>query len=171
MPGALIGEFYFLDQIAQAFACTDPHASVRIERHRREGEDADFHRCQSSAVAEGIASLASKSLVSLDASVPSGRWRLLENIRAYAFDKLAEHGETDQVARRHAEFVRNLFAPAAESPRVALDDLPSYIRDIGSGISDSITVGSSGPPLRRFSLVTASNRNLPAWFSCSKAPK
>ena len=64
MPGALIGEFYFLDQIAQAFACTDPHASVRIERHRREGEDADFHRCQSSAVAEGIASLASKSLVS-----------------------------------------------------------------------------------------------------------
>jgi predicted ATPase/DNA-binding winged helix-turn-helix (wHTH) protein len=83
-----------------------------------------------SAVAEGIASLAAKSLVSLDASVPSGRWRLLETIRVYALEKLAESGDAELIARRHAEFFRNLFAPAAERPRVALDDLPHYIRDI-----------------------------------------
>jgi predicted ATPase/DNA-binding winged helix-turn-helix (wHTH) protein len=84
----------------------------------------------SSAVAEGIASLAAKSLVSLDASVPSGRWRLLETIRVYALEKLAENGDAELIARRHAEFFRDVFAPAAESPRVALDDLPHYIRDI-----------------------------------------
>ena len=83
-----------------------------------------------SAVAEGTASLAAKSLVSLDTSVASGRWRLLETTRAYGLDKLDETGATDQVARRHTEFFRNLFAPAAVSPRVALDDLPHYIRDI-----------------------------------------
>lgn len=83
-----------------------------------------------SAVAEGIASLAAKSLVSLDTSVASGRWRLLETTRAYGLDKLDETGATDQVARRHTEFFRSLFAPAAVSPRVALDDLPHYIRDI-----------------------------------------
>ena len=83
-----------------------------------------------SAVADGIASLAAKSLVSLDASVPSGRWQLLETIRAYALEKLAGSGDAGLIARRHAEFFRNAFAPAAESPRVALDDLPHYIRDI-----------------------------------------
>ncbi len=54
-----------------------------------------------SAVAEGIASLAAKSLVSLDTSVASGRWRLLETTRAYGLDKLGEAGATDQVARHH----------------------------------------------------------------------
>jgi predicted ATPase/DNA-binding winged helix-turn-helix (wHTH) protein len=83
-----------------------------------------------SAIAEGIASLAAKSLVSLDTSVASGRWRLLETTRAYGLDKLGETGAMDLVARRHTEFFRSLFAPAAESPRVALDDLPHYIRDI-----------------------------------------
>ena len=39
-------------------------------------------------------------------------------------------GDAGLIARRHAEFFRNAFAPAAESPRVALDDLPHYIRDI-----------------------------------------
>ena len=82
------------------------------------------------AVAEGIASLAAKSLVSLDTSVASGRWRLLETTRAYGLDRLGETGATDEVARRHTEFFRGLFAPAAESPHVALDDLPHYIRDI-----------------------------------------
>ncbi|UFW48214.1 MULTISPECIES: ATP-binding protein [Bradyrhizobium] len=81
-------------------------------------------------VAEGIASLVAKSLVSLDASASFGRWRLLETIRAYALDKLAESGEGEQVARRHAEFYRDLFALAAAGPSVDLNDLPRYVRDI-----------------------------------------
>jgi predicted ATPase/DNA-binding winged helix-turn-helix (wHTH) protein len=81
-------------------------------------------------IAEGIASLAAKSLVSLDASVRTGRWRLLETIRAYALDKLAEYGEVKQVARRHAEFFRDLFGPATEGPFVDSLDLPRYVREI-----------------------------------------
>ncbi|HTI01635.1 MAG TPA: winged helix-turn-helix domain-containing protein, partial [Acidisoma sp.] len=81
-------------------------------------------------VAEGIASLTAKSLVSLDASEPSGRWRLLETIRAYALDKLAESGEANWVARRHAEFFRDLFGPLMAGPLIALDELPRYAREI-----------------------------------------
>jgi predicted ATPase/DNA-binding winged helix-turn-helix (wHTH) protein len=83
-----------------------------------------------SMVADGIASLAAKSLVSLDASVGSGRWRLLETIRAYALDKLAETHEAEEVARRHAEFFRDLFAPATERPFVDFAALPRYVREI-----------------------------------------
>lgn len=83
-----------------------------------------------SMVAERIASLAAKSLISLDASVPSGRWRLLESTRAYAFDKLAESGEADQLARRHAEFFRDMLRPFMAGPLVAPDELPGYAREI-----------------------------------------
>lgn len=79
-------------------------------------------------VAEGIASLAAKSLVSLDALAPFGRWRLLDTIRAYALDKLAESGEAEEMAHRHAVFFRDLFARAAEGPFV--DFLPRYVRDL-----------------------------------------
>ncbi|MEI9925336.1 MAG: transcriptional regulator [Bradyrhizobium sp.] len=81
-------------------------------------------------VAEGIASLAAKSLVSLDALAPSGRWRLLETIRAYALDRLAESGEAEVIAHRHAVFFRDLFAQAAEGPFVDFHNLPRYVRDL-----------------------------------------
>ena len=90
-----------------------------------------------SVVAEGIASLAVKSLVSLEASAVSGRWRLLETIRAYALDKLMESGEAEPAARRHAEFfrdqfapARNLFSPVTGVPLDALRDLPHYVREM-----------------------------------------
>src|SRR6516162_2808078 len=57
-----------------------------------------------SAVTEGIANLAAKSLVTLDKSSPTGRWRLLETIRAYALEKLTDAGETEKAARLHAQF-------------------------------------------------------------------
>ncbi|WP_346347447.1 transcriptional regulator [Bradyrhizobium sp. dw_411] len=81
-------------------------------------------------VAEGIASLAAKSLVSLDALAPSGRWRLLETIRAYALDKLTGSGEAEVIAHRHAVFFRDLFAMAADGPFVDFHNLPRYARDL-----------------------------------------
>jgi predicted ATPase len=60
-----------------------------------------------SVVLNEIANLVAKSLVTLDGSEPTGRWRLLETIRAYALEKLAESGETEQVARQSAEFGRD----------------------------------------------------------------
>ncbi len=59
------------------------------------------------AVLEMLTNLAAKSLVELDGPAPSGRWRLLETTRAYALEKLDQHGEMPQIARRHAEFVRD----------------------------------------------------------------
>ena len=40
------------------------------------------------------------------------RYRLLETTRAYALEKLDESGERDRIARRHAEYYRDLFERA-----------------------------------------------------------
>jgi predicted ATPase/DNA-binding winged helix-turn-helix (wHTH) protein len=48
-----------------------------------------------SALLVQIANLVAKSLVTLDGSAPTGRWRLLETIRAYALEVLGEDGETE----------------------------------------------------------------------------
>jgi hypothetical protein len=40
------------------------------------------------------------------------RYRLLDTTRAYALEKLSESGERDRLARRHAEFYRDLFERA-----------------------------------------------------------
>jgi non-specific serine/threonine protein kinase len=60
-----------------------------------------------SVLLEQIANLVSKSLVTVDGSAPAGRWRLLETIRAYALEILAESGETEQIERRCAEFLQD----------------------------------------------------------------
>ena len=84
------------------------------------------------AVGEGIASLVAKSLVSRDGSSPAGRWRLLETIRAYALEKLADSGEADAAARRHAEFLRDLIVPPATASvlRLSVDDVARFGREI-----------------------------------------
>jgi hypothetical protein len=51
-----------------------------------------------SIVAEGIANLVAKSLITLDGSSAVGRWRLLETIRTYALEKRARSGEAEQAA-------------------------------------------------------------------------
>jgi predicted ATPase/DNA-binding winged helix-turn-helix (wHTH) protein len=82
-------------------------------------------------VAEGVASLVAKSLVTLDGAVSSGRWRLLETIRAYAIEKLGESGEAQQAARRHAEFYRDLFASLAPSEKLeSVEESDRYGREI-----------------------------------------
>ena len=85
---------------------------------------------ESEALEERISSLVWKSLLTLVQSTDGPRWRLLETIRAYALEKLTENGETEQAARRHAEFFRDLFAPAANVSLVTLDDIPRYVREI-----------------------------------------
>lgn len=83
------------------------------------------------AVAERIANLVDKSLIIPDRS-DAGRWRLLETTRAYAAEKLSESGEAQPVARRHADFFLELFAPFGVESRLqdAIDGLPLYRREI-----------------------------------------
>jgi predicted ATPase len=85
-----------------------------------------------SAVAEIIVNLVAKSLVMWDGSVPAGRWRLLETIRAYGLGRLAESGDAEQVTRRCAGFFRDLFVSAAlgSSSEAATADLAQAAREI-----------------------------------------
>jgi predicted ATPase/DNA-binding winged helix-turn-helix (wHTH) protein len=62
-----------------------------------------------SEVVRGLANLVTKSLVTSDVGSATANYRLLETTRAYALAKLVESGELDQVARRHAEYFRDLL--------------------------------------------------------------
>ncbi len=61
---------------------------------------------------DDIASLVSKSFLTLDGPAFGDRWRLLETIRAYALEKLAESGEGARIARLHAEYFEQFMAGA-----------------------------------------------------------
>jgi predicted ATPase len=60
----------------------------------REVTAADVVRC--------LAGLVTKSLIASDVGGPVPHYRLLETMRAYAMERLAESGEVEAVARRHA---------------------------------------------------------------------
>jgi predicted ATPase len=63
-------------------------------------------------VVDGIANLAAKSLVAVVAGSTLPRCRLLDTMRAYGLEKLAESGEREWLVRRHAEYYRDLFERA-----------------------------------------------------------
>jgi predicted ATPase len=83
-------------------------------------------------VVDGVSSLVAKSLVvaEVDATIP--RYRLLDTTRAYALEKLAESGERERLARRHAECYRDLFerAEAESQMRPTAEWLGDYGRQI-----------------------------------------
>ncbi len=63
-------------------------------------------------VVEALVGLVAKSLVSAEINGGPACYRLLDTTRAYAFEKLNESGELALVARRHAEYYRDLFERA-----------------------------------------------------------
>jgi predicted ATPase len=86
-----------------------------------------------SAVVRSLANLVTKSLVTLEVGSGIAHYRLHETTRAYALEKLAESGELEQVARRHANYYSGIFDRA----EIELDTLPApawlagYGRHIG----------------------------------------
>ncbi len=83
------------------------------------------------AIFDGLASLVARSLVIFDRSVAPDRWRLLETIRSYGLEKLAESGEIDSARRRHAAYYRDLCAAEIVArSRPIDDDLAIRIREI-----------------------------------------
>jgi predicted ATPase/DNA-binding winged helix-turn-helix (wHTH) protein len=83
-------------------------------------------------VADCIANLVTKSLIALDQTPGVTRWYLLETIRAYAIEKLAEHAEAGIAAEHHALYFRNLFTPAPSGSILgsSTDDLARRVREI-----------------------------------------
>jgi non-specific serine/threonine protein kinase len=91
-----------------------------------------MNHCPPTEVADIIVSLVEKSVVNLEVCVPSGRWRLLETVRAHALDKLTGSGDYPPTARCHAEYFRDFFAtfdPNAD-PESGGDHLLRYTREV-----------------------------------------
>jgi predicted ATPase/DNA-binding winged helix-turn-helix (wHTH) protein len=86
-----------------------------------------------SEAVSSLANLVTKSLVTVEVGIAIAHYGLHETTRAYALEKLAESGEFDQVARRHADYYRDLFERAEReletSPASAW--LVRYGRQIG----------------------------------------
>jgi hypothetical protein len=86
----------------------------------------------SSAVVDGISSLVAKSFVTPEIAGAAVRYRLLDTTRTYALEKLAESGERETIAHRHAEYYRDLFerAEGEAAARPADEWLADYAREI-----------------------------------------
>ncbi len=85
-----------------------------------------------STIVEGIDNLVAKSLLSLNKSDMPSRWRLLETTRAYLLGRLAESGEAEHAARRHAEFFRNLLTSGTpgSKPEPTQDRMHRFVREL-----------------------------------------
>ena len=59
-----------------------------------------------------LGNLVGKSLLHLDVSASTPRYRFLETIRLYALEELADSGETDLTARRHASYFQRICEQA-----------------------------------------------------------
>jgi predicted ATPase/DNA-binding SARP family transcriptional activator len=66
--------------------------------------------CRGDGVLDVLSSLVDKSLVVMEASAGDARYRLLETLRQYGHDRLADAGEVADLRRRHAEFFTELVA-------------------------------------------------------------
>jgi predicted ATPase/DNA-binding winged helix-turn-helix (wHTH) protein len=82
---------------AGGFAC-EAAAAVAIDAAASDGDAIDR-----------LADLVAKSLVVADVGDTKPRFRLLDTTRAFALEKLDENGERETIARRHAEYFRDLF--------------------------------------------------------------
>jgi len=82
-------------------------------------------------VVDIVTNLAAKSLIVVEIADADAQYRLLETTRVYALEKLADSGELDQVARRHAQHYQVVFERAeAEWDRPTLEWLAVYGRHI-----------------------------------------
>ena len=76
-------------------------AEVAVEVAQPQGDAVDL-----------LAKLVTKSLIASDIGGDEPHFRLLETTRAYALEKLGESGEREAIARRHAEYCRDVFKRA-----------------------------------------------------------
>jgi predicted ATPase/class 3 adenylate cyclase len=77
-----------------------------------------------------LTDLVARSLVVAERAGPETRYRLLETIREYGEDRLAEHGETETVRRRHAEHYEQLSRALDE--RIRGPEEPEALRSLGA---------------------------------------
>jgi predicted ATPase/DNA-binding winged helix-turn-helix (wHTH) protein len=128
---------------------------------------------QSSVDAEifdAIAGLVEKSLIATRIDEAQAQYRLLDTTRAYALEKLEEHGEFDPISLRHAEYVIQQLESQKETLSVQprTERVAAYSRQLsnvrsalewsfGSHGNDEIATGlavASTQPFMELSLLT-----------------
>jgi predicted ATPase/DNA-binding winged helix-turn-helix (wHTH) protein len=117
---------------------------------------------------EALESLLTKSLISTTQVSESTYYRLLDTTLVFARAKLAERGETDRIARRHAEYYSGLLqSDEIARSRIGQQDFSLYAPHIGNvramlewALSDSgdptfgtALVGRAAPVLLGLSLL------------------
>ena len=110
-----------------------------------------------------MTNLAAKSLIVVEIADADAQYRSLETTRVYALEKLADSGELDQVARRHAQHYQVVFERAeAEWDRPTLEWLAS-VRPPYRQRADGAGLGllPSGDGSIGVALTTSA---LPLWF-------
>ncbi|MEV4398508.1 BTAD domain-containing putative transcriptional regulator [Nonomuraea sp. NPDC049607] len=100
--------------------------------------------------ADVLGALADKSLVRVS---PEGRYSMLETIRAYALERLAEAGETAEYRDRHALHLLDLAERAVPELRTArqvewIERLAAERDDFAAALRWLIDRGDAGPALR-----------------------
>jgi predicted ATPase/class 3 adenylate cyclase len=84
---------------------------------------------------EVLCSLEDKSLIVAVAEVHGARFRLLETMRAYALERMDEHGERERIAERHLAYYRAL-AERAESDFMAKGSEAAYTMALAPEVGD-----------------------------------
>src|SRR5208282_4183900 len=133
-----------------------------------------------SEIIDLVAELVVKSLVTADVGDTEPRLRLLDTTRAYALEKLIESGEREQLARRHAEYYRDLFERAETEweRRPAAKWLADYGPDIDnirvalrSAFMDALVADGGVPRLGRAGARRSRVRSEPGCAPRDDAPR
>jgi predicted ATPase/DNA-binding winged helix-turn-helix (wHTH) protein len=119
------------------------------------------------AAIEALSSLVAKSLVVADVGSSSMPYRLLDTTRAFALEKLDASGERTTLARRHAEYYRDLFeqAEAESDAKPAAEWGAEYGRAIGNlRAALDWALSTAGEPSIGMALTAAA---VPLWMHLS----
>src|SRR3984893_1982512 len=77
-------------------------------------------------VCDAIAGLVEKSLITTRIDETHAQYRLLDTTRAYALEKLEEHGEFDPISLRHAEYVIQQLESRKEMAQPSAERVAAY---------------------------------------------
>jgi predicted ATPase/DNA-binding SARP family transcriptional activator len=118
------------------------------------------------SVLDNLSSLVNKSLVAVEFSGQSQRYRLMEPLRQYGLERLKEHLESDYAGRSHARYFAELVRQAADKVRKVPGEV-AWLAHIEEEI-DNIRAALEWSLLRRNDPVLGAQiaENLGAfWFS------
>jgi tetratricopeptide (TPR) repeat protein len=98
--------------------------------------------------AAGVESLLTKSLLQRPVSVGTARYAMLEMIREFALERLADAGELSVAADLHARYYARLAATiepelTGDDPASAVDRLGSEVDDVRAALDHAITAGDA----------------------------